>query len=82
MSEKDYMQGKERALLGILQHVHEKLGQEDTAAAQSKWIVERAETVLALRSIFDALGDNDWPDDLYLPDIVGRLENYLDQPDS
>lgn len=34
--------------------------------------VERAETVAALRRLCDYLGDNDWPDDLHLADVIEK----------
>jgi len=39
---------------------------------------ERAQTVLSLRRVCAQFGDNDWPDDLHLVDIIEKhLERYL-----
>ncbi len=33
---------------------------------------ERAETVALLREACGEYGDNEWPDDLYLPDVIEK----------
>lgn len=39
---------------------------------------ERAETVAALRRVCDEFGDNDWPDELHLGDVVEKhLRRHL-----
>jgi hypothetical protein len=37
-------------------------------------MVERSEAIATCRRICEAHGDNDWPDDLHLSDII---ENHL-----
>lgn len=41
---------------------------------------ERIDTIAKLRSECESFGDNDWPDDLYLPDIIEKhLCDYFDR---
>jgi hypothetical protein len=45
----------------------------DSAKSPSAtWAVERAEVVAALRSFCDEWGDNDWPDNLHLSDVIEK----------
>lgn len=40
---------------------------------KDKWVDrERATTIAALRSLCAEFGDNDWPDDLHLADVVEK----------
>lgn len=41
-----------------------------------RWRLERAAAVAALRRICEKFGDNDWPDDLHLADV---LEKHLER---
>lgn len=44
------------------------------------WQQERAATVRTLRDICEHYGDQDWPDDLYLPDVIEKhLRRHLEQ---
>ena len=52
--------------------------QSDFEVLHLRWIEEREETIIKLREICQDFGDNDWPDDLYLPDIIEKhLYNHL-----
>lgn len=68
MSEQDYVNGNQRAWLTMLNECISQLGSPDPA----RWIAERADVVLALRSICAEFGDNDWPDDLHLRDVIEK----------
>lgn len=54
-------------------------GTAEPPEGESKdWSIERAETVAKLREICAEHGDNDWDDDLYLPDVLEKhLWNHL-----
>ncbi len=44
-----------------------------------RWRLERADAIAALRSICEAYGDNDWPDNLHLGDIIEKhLRRYVE----
>lgn len=48
-------------------------------ATQHAWILEREATVAALRSLCEDFGDNDWPDNLHLADVIEKhLGRYLE----
>lgn len=70
--EQSYTRGSRMALLLMLQHVLKHLGYDDPEAAHVKWIAERELTVGALRDVCRDHGDNDWPDDLSLADVVEK----------
>jgi hypothetical protein len=77
MNERDYLEGERRANIALLRYALRALGQSDEAAA-SRWVLERQETVALLRRLCAEYGDNDWPDDLYLVDVIEKhLERHL-----
>lgn len=46
-----------------------------------EWRLERTLAVSALRNICEVHGDNDWPDDLHLYDVISKhLTRHLSQP--
>ncbi len=67
-------QGRRGAWLCQLQEAVRCLGRETDEAAGAAWIIEREAAVGALRSICRHFGDNDWPGDLPLADVI---ENHL-----
>lgn len=69
-----YERGRRSVWVSLLQRCVSELGIEDTHAKASAWLVEREQLVAALRQACDELGDNDWPDDLNLVDV---LEKHL-----
>lgn len=80
MDEQSYTQGGNAARIGIMMHCLRGLGFEDAEAAgvaHVAWIGERQAAITALRDLCDDFGDNDWPDTLYLGDII---EKHLARP--
>jgi len=76
MSEQDYINGSQQAWLTMLKECCRQLGEMIT---RPSWIIERQETVLTLRRVCAEYGDNDWPDDLHLSDVVEKhLERHLE----
>lgn len=72
MSAKGYEAGRQSAYLDLLRLCMRELPGRDMNRKQL--LIERAATVAALREVCAAFGDNDWPDNLYLPDV---LEKHL-----
>lgn len=73
-----YTNGSERAWLTMLGEAMKHLGYEHPAVQASKWAVERADTIIALRRICADHGDVDWDESLYLVDIIEKhLAPYL-----
>ena len=55
------------------------LGRGNEAGTAAAWAAERSQLVRALRRICEEHGDNDWPDDLALVDVLEKhLECHLD----
>lgn len=67
-----YSAGRQGAFLFLLRTCISELGYGHPDATEAAWILERQETMLALRKLCEAIGDNDWPDDLYLPDVIEK----------
>jgi len=72
-TEKAWIAGNKAAWIRIL---HTALAEVDDVAVvtRTQLALERSETVAKLREICGDHGDNDWPDTLYLPDV---LEKHL-----
>ena len=71
MNETDYTRGNNdawaRMLRECLRHL-EPGPQRDHAAL----VAERADAIAMLRMVCEDHGDNDWPDDLHLGDIIDK----------
>lgn len=51
-----------------------------TDGDEVRWRIERADIVAQLRDVCDRFGDNDWPDNLHLGDVIQKhLVNYLEE---
>lgn len=73
--------GSRRNLLLILEEVLQFLGYDSPEARAVAWVQEREEAVARLREICAVYGDNDWPDDANLGDVVEKhLRHHLDNP--
>jgi hypothetical protein len=71
--EQRYADGQRAALLSVLVHVLDKLGfYGPLEEAAAKWIIEREETIAALRAFCEEFGDNDWDPTLHLADILDK----------
>jgi hypothetical protein len=67
-----WMRGERAALTGILEDCLRKLGYDSAEGSRVAWISERERTVAMLRQVCDIHGDNDWPNDLHLADVVEK----------
>jgi hypothetical protein len=74
-----YLAGQRRAWLEILRLCLRELGiYDDPVVGSARWVLERQETLQTLRRICTHFGDNDWPDTLYIPDILSNhVSPYL-----
>lgn len=70
--ERGYIEGKRRVYLNMLSEALRGLGYDSTEEKAAVWAQERSETVAMLRTMCEDFGDNDWPDDLYLPDVIEK----------
>lgn len=80
MDEQSYEIGRNRAYITVMMDCARELGFDGIEAlnvARVAWIEERQAAVTALRSLCETFGDNDWPDNLHLSDII---EKHLARP--
>lgn len=64
-----YEHGRNAAYLAVFKQCARYLPElKDTAAAAA----ERADAIALLRQVCSEHGDNDWPDDLHLGDIIDK----------
>ncbi len=78
-----YIQGKRMAWAAMLDECIKNLGYDSDESKRAGWIVEREQAIIALRRLCAEHGDNDWPDNLDLADILEKhLEAHLAEPDA
>ncbi len=76
MNEQDWTSGNRAAWAHMLQTCLSQLGGEDRN--RDSWRLEREAAIAALRRICEEHGDNDWPEDLHLADIIEKhLADHL-----
>lgn len=82
--ERDYYDGRRDALTKMLAHVVTELGElgygADYDVGGARWIVEREQAVAALRNLCEQFGDNDWPDNLHLADVIEKHQGRYLEP--
>lgn len=69
--DRGYDNGIRQAALRVLSTALDLLGHERTFES-FKLVKEREETILALRSLCDEFGDNDWSPQLHLAEIIEK----------
>lgn len=73
-----YERGSRAAYREMLRMALKGLGRDGPEWTAARWAVEREEVVAVMRRVCDAYGDNDWPDDLHLGDVIDKhLEPHL-----
>lgn len=72
MNEQDYIRGSRAAWHAMLQLCLRELGIDDPVAGHVRWVSEREHTVAMLRDVCERHGDNDWPENLHLADVVEK----------
>lgn len=70
--EESYVAGQRDAYRSLLRLALGNLGVDDPVAGKAFWVEDRARSVAALREICEQHGDNDWPDDLSLADVIEK----------
>lgn len=70
--ELNYERGNRASWLSMLGECCRQLGYDDAEVQKVAWIKEREATVAALRSACEDHGDNEWPDNLHLADVVEK----------
>lgn len=70
--EQAYLRGQRQVWLNLLQLALRELGLDSPEANEHRWKVEREEAVSMLRQVCALHGDNDWPEDLHLGDIIEK----------
>lgn len=79
-TEAAFERGNRAAWVEMLGVCISKLGYSDADANRVAWIKEREEAVAMLRRVCEEHGDNEWPDDLHLADVVEKhLSVHLDK---
>jgi hypothetical protein len=72
MNEQDYERGNRMAWVRMLQVCLRELDIDDPERARSRWIVEREQAVSMLRQVCARHGDNEWPNDGSLADVIEK----------
>lgn len=67
-----YSEGHRRAWRSMLAECLRQLGIDDAEAGHARYLVEREDAVAQLREVCRDYGDNDWPDDLHLGDVIEK----------
>ncbi len=78
-----FASGQRSAWQGMLRTALRELGYADADAKAVAWVNERMDAIRVLREICAEHGDNDWPDDAYLSEIIDKhLGKHLDEDPS
>jgi hypothetical protein len=78
--EQAYVEGSRIAWRRILMEAIKNLGRDTPEWTEKRWLLEREEAISTLRRVCREFGDNDWPDDLNLSDIVEKhLTDHLER---
>lgn len=67
-----YEAGSRMAWLQILNACLMQLGYDSDEVRKVAWVSERESAIVQLRLLCADFGDNDWPADLHLGDIIGK----------
>lgn len=70
--EQAYMDGSRAAWLSIFNEALRHLGMDDPQVKAAAYLEERVATIAYLRMECAEYGDNDWTDDLYIPNIIEK----------
>jgi hypothetical protein len=74
-NERGYVSGHRAATMYMIRHLLREILPEPHASPEvtlARLVTEREQTVLTLRSICEEFGDNDWPENLHMPDIIEK----------
>lgn len=77
--ERSWMEGNRAAYASILQVCIRQLGCDNPEAEHAAWLVEKQELSAIIRRLCVEHGDDDYPDNLHLGDVLTKyLEPYLE----
>ncbi len=68
--EQFYIRGSRMAWRLMLGQCMKHLGYEKKKPAA--WVLEREDAIAQLRDLCESFGNNDWPEELYLADIIEK----------
>jgi len=78
--ERGHIEGRRSAYRSLLGQIAVELGVETTEGQLAALLAERMDVVASLRQACTDHGDNDWPDNLHLRDVIDKhLVCYLDE---
>lgn len=67
-----YVEGQRRVYIEMLQAALRGLGRDAPEWNAGRLLKEREEAIATLRGACEEFGDNEWPDDLHLSDIIEK----------
>jgi len=67
-----YIEGHRRTASNLLLHAMGELSGFLEVPNEANLLAERTETIATLRRLLHDLGDDDWPDNLHLSDIIEK----------
>lgn len=77
--ERAYLQGQRAILRRQLAEIVRELGHDDAERSRAAWLIEREDVIAQLRTLCSEHGDNDWPDEMHLGDVIEKhLARHLD----
>lgn len=77
--EASYLRGSKAAWRQMLARCLQALEIDDSVASKARWLLEREEVIVKLRSLCEDFGDNDWDDQENLADVIEKhLARHLD----
>ncbi len=77
--EKAYVEGGRAVWRQMLAEALKHLGRDGPEWTEKEWLLEREEAISTLRRVCGEFGDNDWEDNLSLPDIIEKhLARHLE----
>lgn len=71
LHEPSYTEGQRAALRSMLSDILHRLGYDESLKA-AHMVSEREAAIATLRTLCREHGDNDWPDNLHLSDIIEK----------
>lgn len=77
--DRSWLAGNRAAWRELLIQALAMLGYSGDELERHSWILEREAAVAQLRKLCERFGDNDWPNDLHLADVIEKhLGRYLE----
>lgn len=77
--EENYENGKRAVYLEVIRHCYREMMQGEEILPES-YVIERTEAVQTLRHLCEEFGNNNWPDNLNLSDVIEKhLGRHLHQ---